>query len=159
MTHAQLIADLRAIPQVRRDPTPPEGLIALVHQAAEVIEALEQELAKARRTAKATSVVATAVEGGAAVVALSPGGSATASAPLERGTLERFRLEQLALQGRRVVCDFMPNVGQCALQDYAQLNEFLRDSEALERQVAERLAGRPVPPFVKPRQLTAAAKR
>jgi len=32
---------------------------------------------------------------------------------------------QLAKMGYEVVKDFLPNVGQCALQDYGRLNEFM----------------------------------
>ncbi|KPL28076.1 MAG: hypothetical protein AMJ72_05390 [Acidithiobacillales bacterium SM1_46] len=34
----------------------------------------------------------------------------------------------LAHTGYQVVCDFLPNVGQCALQDYGRLNQFMIDA-------------------------------
>jgi hypothetical protein len=44
---------------------------------------------------------------------------------------ERDKLRALALKGRAVVEDFMPNVGRCALQHYDTLNEFLCETAAL----------------------------
>ena len=35
------------------------------------------------------------------------------------------KMIELAKQGYEVVKDFLPNVGQCALQDYGRLNEFM----------------------------------
>lgn len=37
----------------------------------------------------------------------------------------------IAAKGRAVVEDFMPNVGNCVLQDFARLNEFLLESGTL----------------------------
>ena len=34
-------------------------------------------------------------------------------------------LEDLVMMGMAVVEDFLPNVGQCALQDFGRLNDFL----------------------------------
>ena len=34
-------------------------------------------------------------------------------------------LSSLAKMGKHVVEDFLPNVGQCALQDYGRLNDFM----------------------------------
>jgi hypothetical protein len=34
-------------------------------------------------------------------------------------------LEALVKMGEAVVMDFMPNIGRCALQDYARLDKFL----------------------------------
>lgn len=38
---------------------------------------------------------------------------------------ELEEMRELAKQGYEVVKDFLPNVGQCALQDYGRLNEFM----------------------------------
>ena len=35
------------------------------------------------------------------------------------------KMIELAKMGYEVVKDFLPNVGQCALQDYDRLNEFM----------------------------------
>lgn len=35
------------------------------------------------------------------------------------------KMIELAKQGYEVVKDFLPNVGQCALQDYGRLNDFM----------------------------------
>lgn len=35
------------------------------------------------------------------------------------------KMIELAKQGYEVVKDFLPNIGQCALQDYGRLNEFM----------------------------------
>lgn len=35
------------------------------------------------------------------------------------------RLRGLVKMGERVVDDFMPNIGQCAIQDIGQVNDFL----------------------------------
>lgn len=40
------------------------------------------------------------------------------------------RLLGIVKMGTEVVEDFLPNVGKCALQDYARLNEFLIESKA-----------------------------
>jgi hypothetical protein len=39
--------------------------------------------------------------------------------------MEITRLRQLVAMGKRVVDDFLPNIGNCALQNYGELNEFL----------------------------------
>lgn len=36
--------------------------------------------------------------------------------------------EALARTGYEIVQDFLPNVGQCALQDYGRLNQFMIDA-------------------------------
>ncbi len=38
---------------------------------------------------------------------------------------EDEEMRELAKQGYEVVKDFLPNIGQCALQDYGRLNEFM----------------------------------
>jgi len=38
---------------------------------------------------------------------------------------EITRLRKLVLMGKRVVDDFLPNIGNCALQNYGELNEFM----------------------------------
>ena len=45
----------------------------------------------------------------------------------KRGTIDDEVVAALKLVslGREVVEDFMPNIGQCALQNYGNLNEFL----------------------------------
>jgi hypothetical protein len=47
---------------------------------------------------------------------------------------EREALRKLVAKGVAVVEDFMPNIGNCALQDYGRLNEFLIESAALAAQ-------------------------
>jgi hypothetical protein len=42
---------------------------------------------------------------------------------------ELERLQALVLMGARVVNDFLPNIGRCALQDYGALNQFLLEAE------------------------------
>ena len=41
----------------------------------------------------------------------------------QRKTIDE--LEALVKQGELVVEDFLPNIGQCALQDFGRLNRFL----------------------------------
>lgn len=43
--------------------------------------------------------------------------------------LEIIFMRQLALDLYCVVLDFLPNIGRCALQDYAKLNESLVQAE------------------------------
>jgi len=44
------------------------------------------------------------------------------------------RLRGLVLMGEAVVEDFLPNIGNCCLQDYGRLNEFLIATTALKAQ-------------------------
>ena len=44
------------------------------------------------------------------------------------------RLTALVKTGEDVVLDFMPNIGQCALQDYGRLNHFLMDADKLRKE-------------------------
>ena len=44
------------------------------------------------------------------------------------------RLRGLVLMGDAVVEDFLPNIGNCCLQDYGRLNEFLIATTALKAQ-------------------------
>lgn len=46
-----------------------------------------------------------------------------------RGEIEHLRA--LVLQGLAVVDDFLPNIGQCVLQDYGRLNEFCMEARRL----------------------------
>jgi hypothetical protein len=50
-------------------------------------------------------------------------------APLLFQEIDRMR--ELVVKGLAVVEDFMPNVGKCVLQDYAQLNTFMVDARAV----------------------------
>jgi hypothetical protein len=47
--------------------------------------------------------------------------------------LERDDLRKLVAKGLAVVEDFMPNIGVCALQDYARLNEFLIEATRMTK--------------------------
>lgn len=62
----------------------------------------------------------------------SPAGNTPASAANAGGVLstDETRAADLLLiqQMRAVICDFLPNVGVCVLQDYALLNNVLIDS-------------------------------
>jgi hypothetical protein len=49
------------------------------------------------------------------------------------------KLEELVLQGERIVEDFLPNIGKCALQNYAQLNEFLIAASSLRNSIKDRV--------------------
>ena len=51
---------------------------------------------------------------------------------LDEKDIEIQRLKEMVAMGRRVVEDFLPNIGQCALQNYGELNEFMIQSAALE---------------------------
>mgnify|MGYP001606641790 FL=1 len=53
-------------------------------------------------------------------------------------TAEIARLRKLVIKGLGVVNDFLPNIGQCALQDYEGLNMFCVEAEAEKRRMAER---------------------
>ena len=55
-------------------------------------------------------------------------------AEAENATLKATlaRVEALVLMGEKVVEDFMPNIGRCALQDYGRLNDFLIQVKALK---------------------------
>lgn len=44
-------------------------------------------------------------------------------------------LEAIIAKGRAVVLDFMPNIKNCVLQNYGQLNEFLLESRPQEKSV------------------------
>lgn len=46
------------------------------------------------------------------------------------------RLRALVAIGVQVVDDFMPNIGNCALQDIGRLNDFLMAADTLAKQVA-----------------------
>lgn len=46
--------------------------------------------------------------------------------------LERDELKKLVKMGEAVVEDFMPNIGQCALQDYGRLNTFLVEAAKIK---------------------------
>ena len=46
---------------------------------------------------------------------------------------ELDRLRALVLMGEKVVEDFMPNIGKCALQDYGRLNEFLIEAAKVRK--------------------------
>lgn len=67
-----------------------------------------------------------------------PGGCGDADAPCmspdvdgEYVTHEDYEdLKKILAMGVEVVEDFLPNVAQCALQDYGRLNQFMIDSEA-----------------------------
>jgi hypothetical protein len=48
---------------------------------------------------------------------------------LDEKDIEIQKLKELVKMGREVVEDFLPNVGNCALQDYGRLNEFLMESD------------------------------
>ena len=48
---------------------------------------------------------------------------------LTESDLEIAKLRGLVALGRRVVNDFLPNVGNCALQRYDELNQFMIESE------------------------------
>lgn len=43
--------------------------------------------------------------------------------------VEIEKLKALVRKGRRVVDDFLPNIGNCALQRYDELNEFMIESD------------------------------
>lgn len=48
------------------------------------------------------------------------------------GTKKRMaELERILNNGVLVVEDFLPNIGQCALQDYGRLNDFMNESKAV----------------------------
>lgn len=50
---------------------------------------------------------------------------------LDQATADAFQikeLQRLVKMGEAVVEDFMPNIGQCALQDYGRLNTFLNEA-------------------------------
>ena len=51
---------------------------------------------------------------------------------LDEVLAEIERLRGLVKMGEAVVEDFMPNIGLCALQDYARLNQFLCETAALK---------------------------
>lgn len=40
-------------------------------------------------------------------------------------------LTNMVAKGKRVVDDFLPNIANCALQNYGELNEFMIESEQL----------------------------
>jgi hypothetical protein len=46
---------------------------------------------------------------------------------------ELFHLRALVLMGEKVVEDFLPNIGKCALQDYGRLNEFLIEAAKVRK--------------------------
>ena len=46
---------------------------------------------------------------------------------------EIVKLRDLVLMGEKVVEDFMPNIGRCALQDYGRLNEFLIEAAKVRK--------------------------
>ena len=48
---------------------------------------------------------------------------------LSEKDLEIAKLRELVRMGRRVVNDFLPNIGRCALQNYGEMNEFMLASE------------------------------
>ena len=46
------------------------------------------------------------------------------------GTMDELkRMRKLVKLGEAVVEDFMPNIGNCVLQDYGRLNEFLMEAD------------------------------
>ena len=51
---------------------------------------------------------------------------------LSEQDMEIERLKEMVAKGKRVVEDFLPNIGNCALQNYGELNEFMIESEELE---------------------------
>lgn len=52
---------------------------------------------------------------------------------------ELNRLRALVLMGEKVVEDFMPNIGKCALQDYGRLNEFLIEAAKVRKTTLARV--------------------
>ena len=50
---------------------------------------------------------------------------------------EITRLRKLVLMGKRVVDYFLPNIGNCALQNYGELNEFMIEADKEEKRTGE----------------------
>ena len=51
---------------------------------------------------------------------------------LDEKDIEIQMLRELVKKGREVVEDFLPNIGNCALQDIGRLNEFLMETKEFE---------------------------
>jgi hypothetical protein len=56
---------------------------------------------------------------------ITEGGDIFFKAVVQANSLRIRELRELLKMGNEVVEDFMPNVGQCVLQDYGRLNDFL----------------------------------
>ena len=52
---------------------------------------------------------------------------------------ELDRLLDIVAMGEKVVEDFMPNIGKCALQDYGRLNEFLIEAAKVRKATLTRV--------------------
>jgi len=50
---------------------------------------------------------------------------------MDEKDIEIQRLKEMVAKGKRVVEDFLPNIANCALQNYGELNEFMIESEQL----------------------------
>lgn len=48
--------------------------------------------------------------------------------------VEIKKLRLLVAKGKRVVDDFLPNIGNCVLQNYGELNEFMIEATKLEKE-------------------------
>jgi len=51
---------------------------------------------------------------------------------LSKSKLEIDQLKRLIKIGKEVVEDFLPNIGNCALQDYGRLNDFMIEAEKVD---------------------------
>ena len=52
--------------------------------------------------------------------------------------MKNDELVKLVLMGLAVVEDFLPNIGNCTLQDFGRLNDFLIAAHKLQREQADR---------------------
>lgn len=52
---------------------------------------------------------------------------------LDDKDIEIQELKDMVAKGKRVVDDFLPNIGGCVLQNYGELNEFLCEADALAK--------------------------